>query len=163
MPPSAHKVVVSDSGPLIALGRLDLLALLPALFAQVQVPQEVLIECLARPANADAARIQAAVAQGWLTPCTATPIAQRGLDIGERAAIARAVEIGAGLLADDLAARQHAAVLGLLVIGTLGVLVLAKRAGRLAAVKPLIERLRASGQRLSQAAVADALTAAQET
>ena len=146
MPPSAHKVVVSDSGPLIALGRLDLLALLPALFAQVQVPQEVLIECLARPANADAVRIQAAVAQGWLTPCTATPIAQPGLDLGERAAIARALEIGAGLM----------------VIGTLGVLVLGKRAGRLAAVKPLIERLRASGQRLSQAAVADALTAAQE-
>lgn len=164
MPPSAHKVVVSDSGPLIALGRLDLLALLPALFAQVQVPQQVLVECLARPADADAdaVRIQAAVAQGWLTPCTATPIAQPGLDLGERAAIARALEIGAGLLADDLAARQHAAALGLLVIGTLGVLVLAKRAGRLAAVKPLIERLRASGQRLSQAAVADALTAAQE-
>lgn len=94
--------------------------------------------------------------------CTATPIAQPGLDLGERKAIARALEIGAGLLADDLAARQHAAALGLLVIGTLGVLVLAKRAGRLAAVKPLIERLRASGQRLSQAAVADALTAAQE-
>ena len=162
MPPSDHKVVVSDSGPLIALGRLDLLALLPALFAQVQVPQEVLIECLARPANTDAVRIQAAVAQGWLTPCTATPIAQPGLDLGERAAIARALEIGAGLLADDLVARQHAAALGLMVIGTLGVLVLAKRAGRLAAVKPLIERLRASGQRLSQAAVADALTAAQE-
>lgn len=162
MPPSAHKVVVSDSGPLIALGRLDLLALLPALFAQVQVPHEVLIECLARPANADAVRIQAAVAQGWLIPCTATPIAQPGLELGERAAIARALEIGAGLLADDLAARQHAAALGLMVIGTLGVLVLAKRAGRLAAVKPLIERLRASGQRLSQAAVADALTAAQE-
>ena len=128
MPPSAHKVVVSDSGPLIALGRLDLLALLPALFAQVQVPHEVLIECLARPANPDAVRIQAAVAQGWLIPCTATPIAQPGLDLGERAAIARALEIGAGLLADDLAARQHAAALRLVVIGTLGVLMLAKRA-----------------------------------
>ena len=31
MPPSADKVVVSDCWPLIALGRLDLLALLPAL------------------------------------------------------------------------------------------------------------------------------------
>ena len=103
MPPSAHKVVVSDSGPLIALGRLDLLTLLPALFAQVQAPQEVLIECLARPANA--VLIQAAVAQGWLTPCTAMPIAQPGLDLGERAAIATALEIGVGFLADDLAAR----------------------------------------------------------
>ena len=129
MPPSADKVVVSDCWPLIALRRLDLLALLPALFAQVQVPQQVLDECLARPANADAVRIQAALAQGWLTPCTATPIARPGLDLCERAAIARALEISAGLLADDLGARQHAAALGLTVIGTLGVLVLAKRAG----------------------------------
>ena len=147
---------------MIALGRLDLLALLPALFAQVQVPQVVLNECLARPANADAARIRAAVGQQWLTPCDATPIAAEGLDLGERAAIARAVEIGAGLLADDRAARHHAMGLGLAVIGTLGVLVQAKRAGHVAAVRPLVERLRASGQRLSHAAVAQALAAAQE-
>ena len=35
MPRSAHKGVISDSDPLIALGRLDLLRLLPALFTQV--------------------------------------------------------------------------------------------------------------------------------
>ena len=39
------RVVVSDSGPLICLGRLDLLRLLPALFAEVQVPEPVLREC----------------------------------------------------------------------------------------------------------------------
>ena len=54
MPSSARKVVVSDAGPLIALGRLNLLHLLPALFAQVQVPSAVLTECMARPQNADA-------------------------------------------------------------------------------------------------------------
>lgn len=162
MLPSALRVVVSDAGPLIALGRLDLLTLLPALFAQVQVPQAVLNECLARPENADAARIRAAVGQGWLTPCDATPIAAEGLDLGERAAIARAVEIGAALLADDRAARQHALGLGLVVIGTLGVLVQAKRTGHVAAIRPLVELLRASGQRLSHAAVAEALAAAQE-
>ena len=55
MPPSARnasvKVVVSDAGPLISLGRLDLLALLPEVFAQVQVPTAVLDECMARPDN----------------------------------------------------------------------------------------------------------------
>ena len=162
MPSSAHKVVVSDAGPLIALGRLDLLHLLPTLFAQVQVPMAVLNECLARPQNVDATRIRLAVVQHWLTTCDATPIAVQGLDLGERAAIARALEIGAGLLADDRAARQHAASLGLVVIGTLGVLVLAKRAGHVAAISPLVAALRASGQRLSHAAVAQALDAAQE-
>jgi predicted nucleic acid-binding protein len=90
LPPSALSVVVSDAGPLIALGRLDLLALLPALFAQVQVPQAVLRECLAL------------------------------------------------------------------------VLVQAKRAGHVAAIGPLIESLRAGGQRLSRTAVAEALAAAGE-
>ena len=95
-------------------------------------------------------------------PCHATPITMQGLDLGERAAIARALEIGAGLLADDRAARQHAAALGLAVIGTLGVLVLGKRAGNVRSIRPLIDALRASGQRLSRDAVAQALAAAHE-
>lgn len=162
MPPSALKVVVSDTGPLIALGRLDLLALLPALFAQVQVPQAVLRECFARPENADAGRIRAAIDQGWLTPCDPTPIIKEGLDLGERAAIARALEIGAAFLADDRAARQHAIHLGLVVVGTLGVRVQGKRVGHVAAIGPLIDSLRAGGQRLSRTAVEEALAAAGE-
>jgi predicted nucleic acid-binding protein len=161
-PSAAARVVVSDAGPLIALGRLDLLALLPKVFARVQVPTAVLEECMARPDNADASRIRLAVDRHWLVACDAVPIVQEGLDPGECAAIARALEIGAGLLADDRAARHYALQVGLHVIGTLGVLVLAKRAGHVAAVKPLIERLRAGGQRLSHAAVSQALAAADE-
>jgi predicted nucleic acid-binding protein len=44
--PSATRVVVADAGPLIALGRLDILAVLANLFEQVQVPELVLAECL---------------------------------------------------------------------------------------------------------------------
>lgn len=51
---------------------------------------------------------------------------------------------------------------GLVVIGALGVLVIAKRVGLLPALGPLIEQLRAGGHRLSESAVADALTAAGE-
>lgn len=166
MPLSARRAdaggVVSDAGPLISLSRLDLLHLLPKLFAQVQVPDAVLEECMARPDNADAQRIRAALDQRWLFACQASPFARAGLDPGESAAIGRALQIGAGLLADDHAARQCAQELGLRIIGTLGVLVLAKRAGHLSAVRPLVERLRASGQRLSHAAVAQALSAARE-
>ena len=42
-------IVVSDAGPLISLGRLDLIGLLSALFAKVLVPEAVIRECLARP------------------------------------------------------------------------------------------------------------------
>lgn len=160
--PSEIRVVVSDSGPLIALGRLDRLPVLAGVFREVQVPRQVVAECLRRPDLADAQRIQAAVASGILQLCEATPIRVDGLGAGERAAIGRAMEIGAALMADDLAARRHAAGLGLTVIGTLGVLVRAKRLGLLPAVQPLIEQLRASGHRLSQSAIADALQAAGE-
>ena len=81
LPRSALRVVVSDAGPLIALGRLDLWHLLPALFAQVQVPSAVLTECMARPQNTDAIRIRLAVTQQWLTPCDAIPITMRALTL----------------------------------------------------------------------------------
>ena len=136
MPRSDLRVVVSDAGPLIALGRLDLLSLLPVLFAQVQVPQAVSNECQARPDNADAARIRDAVGNGWLVLCDASPITSTELQLGERAAIGRAIEIGAGLLADDASARRHGLAGGLAVIGTLGVLVLAKRAALVASNAP---------------------------
>ena len=55
--PPQGRIIVSDAGPLISLGRLDLLGLLGELFAEVQVPDIVLEECLARPANVDAERI----------------------------------------------------------------------------------------------------------
>ena len=163
MPASSLAIIVSDAGPLISLGRLDLLALLPALFAQIQVPQQVLDECLEKPGHLDTDRIEAAVQQGWLEVCKAQPLAEiSGLGLGERAAIARASEIGAGLLADDQGARKMARSRGLVVIGTLGVLVKAKRNGRLILIAPLIEQLRTSGQRLSHTAVAEALAAAGE-
>jgi predicted nucleic acid-binding protein len=117
---AALRVVVSDAGPLISLGRLDLLRLLPILFAQVQVPDQVLRECLQRPSNADTARIASAMELGWLTSCGAPVMAEGTLGRGERAAISQALAIGAGVLTDDQEARLHAQSLHLAVIGTFG-------------------------------------------
>ena len=51
MPTSVEgsQIVVADAGPLIALGRIDALQLLPRLFARVEVTETVVAECLARP------------------------------------------------------------------------------------------------------------------
>lgn len=157
------RVVVSDSGPLICLGRLDLLRLLPALFAEVQVPEQVLLECTARAQSPDALRIVAAVERGWLCACSQQSMTEGPLGRGERAAMARALAIGAGLLTDDQEARAYAESLQLVVVGTLGVLVRSKRLGLVPAVAPLIERLRAGGQRFGQAVVQQALAAVGET
>lgn len=156
------RVVVSDTGPLICLGRLDLLRLLPALFSEVQVPEQVLMECASRPQSPDALHIAAAIDRGWLTPCGPQPLPDGPLGRGERAAIARALAIGAGLLTDDQEARQYAESVRLVVFGTLGVLIHGKRAGLVPAVAPLIDRLRASGQRFGHAVVLQALAAAGE-
>jgi predicted nucleic acid-binding protein len=162
LPPSAISVVVADAGPLIALGRLDRLALLSAVFQQVQVPHVVLAECLLRRDQADARRIEAAVAAGALLPCDGPSVEAAGLGAGERAAIGRAQEIGAALLADDQAARACAARLGIVAVGTLGVVVKAHRLGLVPSVQALIEELRNSGHWLSDSAVEQALAAARE-
>ena len=162
LPPSAISVVVADAGPLIALGRLDRLALLTAVFQQVQVPHVVLAECLLRRDLADARRIEAALANGWLLPCDGPSVEAAGLGVGERAAIGRAQEIGAALLADDQAARACAARFGIVAIGTLGVLVKAHRLRLVPSVRTLIDELRASGHWLSDSAVEQALAAAKE-
>lgn len=162
LPPSAARVVVSDSGPLIALARLDLLPLLNSLFSDVQIPEAVFAECIARPELVDAQRIQAAMNADQIHLCEATPVVAPGLDAGESFAIGRAVAIGAMLLADDRAARRHALALQLRVIGTLGVLVQAKRLGLIDAVAPQVEAMRAHDHWLSDTAVAEALRAADE-
>ena len=152
-------VVVSDAGPLIALGRLDLLPVLGALFREVQVPEAVVAECMARPGNPDAQRIRHALDSGLLLSCTAPPGLLAGLEAGESAAINHALSLGAAVLMDERAGRQRALLLGLAVTGTLGVLVRARRRGLVGPLAPLVAALRASGQRFSHAAVAHALAA----
>lgn len=162
MPPSAISVAVSDTGPLIALGRLDLLWVLAHSFSQVQVPVAVLAECLAQPGFADAVSIKKACDAGQLTVCVAEPVSASHLGAGERSAIGKALAIDAVLLVDDLAARRHAQSLGLKVVGTLGVLVHAKRKRLLPSIAASVEQLRASGYWMSDATVAAALAAANE-
>lgn len=161
--PAPSIVVVSDAGPLIALGRLDLIGLLGALFAEVQVPDAVICECLARPDNPDALRIRSALDGGQLLACPSPLQTLPGLDAGESAVIVHAKAIGAAVLLDERAGRQHAEAMGLMVTGTLGVLVRARQQGLVGPLGPLIAALRASGQRLSQPVVLHALAAVGET
>ncbi|MEB2837172.1 MAG: DUF3368 domain-containing protein [Desulfurococcales archaeon] len=68
------------------------------------------------------------------------------MDSGEAEAIVLALELNADLLlVDDRDARNLAKKLGLQVMGTLGVLALAKYRGLIRGVKPIIDRLVKSG------------------
>lgn len=146
---------VADTSPLLALARLDLLHLLPRLFERTLIPPTVLSEATEhRPDAPGADAIRRAVAEGLLhvaepKGAIAQPSPPAWLGPGERAAIMLALEIQADwLVLDDRGARRYASDLGPAVIGTVRVLEVARDAGLIPRVLPLLERLRASGFRL---------------
>ena len=147
-------LVVTDTSCLIALDRVGLLGLLPALF-EVHAPEAVAVEFGRRPA--------------WLRVVAVDPDAARRapldvLDAGEAAAIALALTYAdVQVLMDEVRGRAVAASLGLRVVGTAGVLLVAKRQGLLPAVGPVLEALvREHAFRLAPRTAAEILKAAGE-
>jgi len=87
-----EKVVVADSGPLIALTILDQLSLLSHLFTEAFLPEAVFNECTVKPESVGAKEIALAVDAGVLTvvdlPDNNKVLSlSRILDPGEAAAI----------------------------------------------------------------------------
>ena len=158
------KIVIADAGPLIAFARLHQLDLLPQIFDRVFVTDIVFAECAGRADFPESPLIRKAVDKKQLVLCTApdfSAYAQK-IDAGEASAIAVAIEYGCGVLMDDKTGRKMATNAGVPVIGTVGVLVLAKRNGLVPLVKPQLEKLAASGYFLSEEIIAAALAASGE-
>ena len=141
--------VVSDTGPLIALAQIDQFDLLRRIFVKIIIPSAVRAEIQ------DEISVAALTAADWIVvqPTQDTLAAQllrEELDAGESAAIILAKELDADLvLIDERAATRKARSLGLRVIGTLGVLLLGKRAEHLSTLKPLLDNLRERDFRMS--------------
>ncbi len=152
-----QRPVVADSSPLIALERVEHLHLLPALFERVMIPFAVKREVFAdRP-------LPEWVEAVAITQTVSTRLAAMRLGPGEREAIALAVELNAAeLLLDDLAARRLAISLEIPVIGTLGLLLRAKRRGLIPQIKLLLDALQQSGFRVSERVREGILSAAAE-
>ncbi len=159
-----NKVVIADAGPLIAFARLHRLDLLPQIFSRVLVTDTVLGECAGRSDFPESPLIQTAIIIKQLELCTSPDFSAfvQEIDAGEASAIAMAIECGCGVLMDDKAGRRTATRLGIPVIGTIGVLVLAKRKGLVPLVKPLLVNLATSGYFMSEAIVTAALAASGE-
>lgn len=133
-------IAVSDSSPLIALSSLDCLVLMHRLFETVIIPVSVRDEVMGWGAK---------IARGLPSFIRVEPITDElpvrflklHLHAGESEAIALALDQGIqGIILDDKQAREIAAELGLRVIGTLGLLILAKRSGFLPEVRPVWPR-----------------------
>ena len=130
-------LAVSNSSPLIALAAIEQLELLPALFESVLIPAAVAVEIAP----------SISTRPGWLQlrPLTRprpADVVRRTLGPGETEALALALEIRPDrLILDDLPARRLAEGLGLPIIGTLGVILAAKRRGLVPSIRPLLDGL----------------------
>lgn len=133
--------IVSSTGPLIALAKIDHLAVLEQLFGKVLIPTVVYRELFVK-IGPEAARLDAALARfGTVEPPGALPphvdLATMRLDDGEREAIALAYAHQAIVVIDDRRGRAVARRLSLTITGSVGVLIRAKEAGFIPAVRPL--------------------------
>ena len=134
------EAVVVDSTCLIGLEQIGRLDLLPNLFEPICAPPEV--------------QRESGFSYEWLrieTPANPNLISALKLmvDDGEAEAIALAVERNWKIVLDDRKARDLAQRLGLKIIGTVGILVRAKRSGLLPWIKPLLNELTEKGFHLS--------------
>lgn len=162
----SRPVVVADAGPLIALAGCGQLALLLAVFESIHVPQAVLDETTADRSRAGAVDIDSFVrTHAQVHPGRDDAIhaaAASHLDEGEAQALSLAHALGCGVLMDERRGRQAALRQGMPLFGVLGVLLQAKRIGRIEHIAPALARLQGNGYRVSQALVDAALKLAGE-
>ncbi len=144
---------VLDASPLIALGKVSAIALLERICPDLIIPEGVVRELDQGPD--DPARI-------WIHE-QGLPFVRRvetvpslvlawDLGKGESEVISWAyLNPGYDAILDDRAARNCASALGIKVIGTIGLVLLAKKEGALSQVKPLLRQLDESGFRIAPA------------
>ena len=131
------KRAVTNSTCLIALEQIDKLNLLKGVFSTIFAPPAV--------------QIESGVSVDWLFIESISNMAfvsalKTQIDEGEAQAIALAVELGNTIIIlDDKKARRIAKQLDLHVIGTLGVILCAKREGLIPKVRPLLIALQQVG------------------
>lgn len=160
-------IVVSNTSPISNLAKVGQLTLLQEIYDTILIPSAVHNELLDE--RAGEAVITAVQGATWLR---IQPVQNQELvgelrsrvNVGEAEAIALAIEVNASrLLIDERLGRQVAADRGLKITGVLGILLVAKRQGAIAIVKPLMDDLvTQAGFRISSQLYAEVLKAVSE-
>jgi predicted nucleic acid-binding protein len=140
----AERIVI-NTGPLIALARMDALDLPSQLPYEFICPSEVREEL-----DEGISLGYQVIAPSWLTmiPLSASPSAASvaALDKGEGAVIQLALEQGLSRVSiDEVKGRRIATALGLSVVGSLGLVARAKVLGIIPAMRPLVEKAMREG------------------
>jgi len=159
--------IVCNTGPLIALGVLNRLDLLKALFFEVLIPEAVLKE-IVRGGTGRRGLVDFSQAT-WIRVMplknASDPLLESLLDVGEAAVITLAREQSADLvLIDERKARKVArSIHHLEVIGTARILVEARQKKLLDAIAPCFKKLRNEGYWIHDSIVEAALLAVHES
>ncbi len=145
--------IATDSTCLIALERIGHLEILPALFEHVLIPPAVAREF--------------GISFPWLrvesvSDQTLIVALKMMIDDGEAEAIALAQDQKCRIILDDRQARSVGRNMGLRVIGTVGILILAKKMKILSAIKPALQNLDDTGFYISVALKKEALRLTKE-
>lgn len=160
--PSTTKgvVPVTDASPLIFLSKGDFLQLFQVVNEQVLIPAAVAREIQQR--GRDDVTARALEETSWLriVEVSSVPSVIQSWDLGPGESAVLAFAHGHSdceAIIDDLAARRCAATLGIPVRGTLGLVLRAKREGKISAARPVVRRLLEAGMYLSEDVIDEAL------
>jgi predicted nucleic acid-binding protein len=148
-------VWVVNASPVITLAKAGFLRLLAELPTELLLPEAVAAELLAGP-EADPAR--QAVEGGWGLRVTAesipTELLEWALGPGETSVLAVGRErMPCTVILDDAVARSCAKAFGLPLIGTLGVVLRAKKRGLISQAAEVLKALRAAGLYLDDSTI----------
>jgi len=147
-------IVISDATPIISLAKIDMLDILGTFYNEVLLPQAVYDEVVRNPAftcEAETIMNSAFIRVETVSNEQSVKILRAaGLDLGESEAIVLAdSRTDSLLLMDERKGRQIAQSMGLRVIGTLGILLQAKKLGLTPQIKPLLDVLVNANIRIS--------------
>lgn len=158
--PSPERLVINTSPLLACIAGCGSLAPLEGLYGELLVPMEVTEEIQAGGSQGFGV-VELAAARWlrrWSAPVVPSSLLRNSLDKGEAAVIQLAMDEGiATVCIDESVGRRLARLCGLQVTGTIGLLLRAKREGRITSMRQAVDQMRARGIWLSDAVVAFAL------
>lgn len=151
-------IIVADTTPLISLMKCDCLGVLQELFGEVHIPEAVYMELTSNSKFAEEALAitnSDFIHRVNLEDQKSVTLFKRatGLDIGESEAIILSDNLNADfLLMDEVKGRKIAIQMGIHIMGTVGILLLAYDLGILSAgdIKAIVELLRNSNRHISE-------------
>ncbi len=150
-----HKTIISDTSCFIILSKIDELDLLQKLYGQVTTTLDI--------AKEFGEKLPDWIIIEKVTDKYSQQILEMQIGKGESSAIALALEIqDSTLILDDFKARKIAKNLGLVVTGTIGIIIKAKLIGIIPSIKPYLQKIKDTNFRITPEIELQALKEAKE-